>query len=78
MWWALWALGTLRGAGIGYRDSTDEITGRAYGEVRPLLVCDAAVVGAAIAGALAVRAVTAVQVERTRGAHAQVAEAGVG
>ncbi|MGW0208598.1 hypothetical protein ACWDZ8_23290 [Streptomyces sp. NPDC003233] len=41
-------------------------------------MCDAAVVGAAIAGALAVRAVTAVQVERIRGERAQVAEAGVG
>ncbi|MGW7523367.1 DUF4328 domain-containing protein [Streptomyces sp. NPDC054783] len=74
VWWALWLLGTLGGVGVVYRDSTDEIIGRAYGEVWPLLVCDAAVVGAAIAGALAVRAVTAVQVERLRGPHAQAVE----
>ncbi|MGW3170730.1 DUF4328 domain-containing protein [Streptomyces sp. NPDC001153] len=74
VWWALWLLGTLGGVGVVYRDSTDEIIGRAYSEVWPLLVCDAAVVGAAIAGALAVRAVTAVQVERIRGPHAQAVE----
>lgn len=64
VWWGLWLVGMVGGVGIVYRDSTDEIIARAYGEVWPLLVSDAAVVGAAVAGALAVRAVTAVQVER--------------
>ncbi|MFF4040957.1 DUF4328 domain-containing protein [Streptomyces sp. NPDC001816] len=66
VWWGLWLVGMLGGAGIVYRDSTDEIIARAYSEVWPLLVSDAAVIGAAVAGAFAVRAVTAVQVERVR------------
>ncbi|KUM91557.1 hypothetical protein AQI88_36290 [Streptomyces cellostaticus] len=69
VWWGLWLIGMLGGVGIVYRDSTDEIIARAYSEVWPLLVSDAAVVGAAVAGAFAVRAVTAVQVERIRQAQ---------
>ncbi|MGW2421939.1 DUF4328 domain-containing protein [Streptomyces sp. NPDC001709] len=77
VWWGLWLIGMLSGVGIMYRDSTDQIIERAYTEGWPLLLCDAAVVGAAVAGAFAVRAVTAVQVERMRGARdavTQVAE----
>jgi Domain of unknown function (DUF4328) len=70
VWWGLWLIGMLGGVGIVYRDSTDRIIGRAYSEVWPLLVSDAAVVAAAIAGACAVRAVTAAQVERMRGGGA--------
>ncbi|MGW2746851.1 DUF4328 domain-containing protein [Streptomyces sp. NPDC001450] len=66
VWWGLWLIGMLGGVGIVYRDSTDEIIARAYSEVWPLLVSDAAVIGAAVAGAFVVRAVTAVQVERIR------------
>ncbi|WP_443080852.1 DUF4328 domain-containing protein [Streptomyces sp. PTD9-10] len=66
VWWALWVIGMLGGVGIMYRDSTDKLIARAYTEVWPLLVSDAAVIGAAVAGAFAVRAVTAVQVERIR------------
>ncbi|WP_225824423.1 DUF4328 domain-containing protein [Streptomyces naphthomycinicus] len=66
VWWVLWLIGLLSGVGIVYRDSTDEIIARAYTEVWPLLASDAAVVGAAVAGAYAVRAVTGAQVERLR------------
>ncbi|MES9520321.1 DUF4328 domain-containing protein [Streptomyces capoamus] len=66
VWWGLWVLGMLSGVGIVYKDSTDEIIARAYTGVWPLLASDAAVVGAAVAGAVAVRAVTAVQVARMR------------
>ncbi|MEU6595040.1 DUF4328 domain-containing protein [Streptomyces sp. NPDC046881] len=66
VWWGLWLLGMLSGVGIVYEDSTDEIIARAYTEVWPLLASDAAVVGAAVAGAFAVRAVTAVQTARIR------------
>jgi hypothetical protein len=64
LWWGLWLIGMLSGVGLVYDDSTDEIIARAYTEVWPLLLSDAAVVGAAVAGAFAVRAVTAAQVER--------------
>ncbi|MET8943335.1 hypothetical protein ABZX30_07045 [Streptomyces sp. NPDC004542] len=43
-----------------YADSTDEVIERACTGVRPLLVCEAAVIGAAVAGVRAVRAVRAV------------------
>jgi hypothetical protein len=66
VWWGLWLIGMLSGVGIVSRDSTDEIIARAYTGVWPLLASDAAVVGAAVAGAFAVRAVTAAQVERVR------------
>ncbi|MEU0050063.1 hypothetical protein [Streptomyces sp. NPDC006309] len=54
--------------GLLCEDSTDEIIARAYTGVWPLLASDAAVIGAAVAGALAVRSVTAVQTERMRAA----------
>ncbi|MFF7751974.1 DUF4328 domain-containing protein [Streptomyces sp. NPDC007971] len=66
VWWGLWLIGMLSGVGFVYSDSTDEIIARAYHEVWPLLLSDAAVVGAAVAGAFVVRAVTAVQAERIR------------
>ncbi|MFJ9815820.1 DUF4328 domain-containing protein [Streptomyces sp. NPDC101151] len=66
VWWGLWLVGMLSGVGILYKDSTDKIIARAYSEVWPLLVSDAVVIGAAVAGAFAVRAVTAVQAERIR------------
>ncbi|MER6383865.1 DUF4328 domain-containing protein [Streptomyces sp. NPDC001250] len=77
VWWGLWLAGMLTGVGIVYRDSTDRIIERAYTEGWQLLVSDALVVAAALAGAFAVRAVTAAQVERIRAgqvADAQVAE----
>ncbi|MET9073560.1 DUF4328 domain-containing protein [Streptomyces sp. NPDC004232] len=70
VWWVLWVIGMLSGVGLVYSDSTDEIIARAYHEVWPLLTSDAAVVGAAIAGFFAVRAVTAAQTERMREAGA--------
>ncbi|KOV63619.1 hypothetical protein ADK64_20845 [Streptomyces sp. MMG1121] len=70
VWWGLWLVGMLSGVGIVARDSTDQIIARAYNGVWPLLLSDAAVVGAAIAGVFAVRAVTAAQVERLRGGPA--------
>ncbi|MFF8729139.1 DUF4328 domain-containing protein [Streptomyces sp. NPDC015171] len=70
VWWTLWVIGMLSGVGIVARDSTDEIIARAYTEVWPLLASDAAVVGAAVAGAFAVRAVTGALVERLRQAGA--------
>jgi hypothetical protein len=66
VWWVLWVIGMLSGVGLVYRDSTDEIIARAYHGVWPLLTSDAAVVGAAVAGFFAVRAVTAAQAERLR------------
>ncbi|MEU9988787.1 DUF4328 domain-containing protein [Streptomyces sp. NPDC048045] len=66
VWWGLWLIGMLSGVGFVSSDSTDEIIARAYHEVWPLLLSDAAVVGAAVAGAFVVRAVTAVQAERIR------------
>ncbi|MFF7970646.1 DUF4328 domain-containing protein [Streptomyces sp. NPDC007905] len=74
VWWGLWLIGMLSGVGLVYDDSTDEIIARAYTEVWPLLASDAAVVGAAVAGAFAVRAVTAVQVERIRQGQGRPAE----
>ncbi|MEU9474464.1 DUF4328 domain-containing protein [Streptomyces sp. NPDC048191] len=74
VWWTLWLIGTFAGVGIVYRDSTDQVIERAYTEVWPLLMADTAVVGAAVAGAFAVRAVTAVQVERMRAVRAATAE----
>ncbi|MFJ7151013.1 DUF4328 domain-containing protein [Streptomyces sp. NPDC100445] len=66
VWWALWLIGMVSGVGLVYEDSTDQLIGRAYSGVWPLLVSDAAVIGAAVAGALAVRTVTAVREERVR------------
>lgn len=64
VWWALWLAGMLSGVGLLYADSTDQLIERAYTGVWPLLASDAAVAGAAVAGVLVVRAVTAAQRER--------------
>lgn len=75
-WWALWLAGMLSGVGLVYKDSTDEVIARAYHQLWPLLVSDAAVIGAAVAGAFAVRAVTRVQAERMRAGLGPVRTAG--
>ncbi|MFE7856874.1 DUF4328 domain-containing protein [Streptomyces sp. NPDC057403] len=67
VWWALWLLGMFGGVGLMYADDTDEVIGRAYTDVWMLLAADAAVVGAAVAGILVVRAVTAVQLRYAEG-----------
>ncbi|RPE42325.1 uncharacterized protein DUF4328 [Streptomyces sp. Ag109_O5-1] len=64
VWWGLWLVGLLSGTGLVYSDSTDELIARAYDNVWPLVLSDLALVGAAVAGATVVRAVTRVQVER--------------
>lgn len=64
VWWGLWLVGLVTGVGVLYRDSTDELIARAYHDVRPLVLSDLVIVGAAIAAAAVVRAVTRVQVER--------------
>jgi hypothetical protein len=63
-WWGLWLAGMLGGVGLMYSDSTDDVIARAYTDVTWLLAADAAVVGAAVAGILLVRAVTAAQEAR--------------
>ena len=60
-WWGLWLAGMLSGVGLMYADSTDEVIVRAYTDVHLLLAADAAVVGAAVACVLVVRALTAAQ-----------------
>ncbi|MDQ0788184.1 hypothetical protein QFZ63_003939 [Streptomyces sp. B3I7] len=60
-WWGLWLAGTLTGTGLMYTVSTDKVVERAYDNPAPLLAADAAVVGAAVAGILVVRALTAAQ-----------------
>ncbi|MEU9452721.1 DUF4328 domain-containing protein [Streptomyces sp. NPDC048277] len=64
VWWGLWLIGTFSGVGLIYRNSTDELIARAYDNVWPLVLSDLALVGAAVAGAMVVRAVTRVQTER--------------
>ncbi|MFE3856250.1 DUF4328 domain-containing protein [Streptomyces griseorubiginosus] len=59
VWWALWLVGLVSGLGLTYDDSTDEIIARAYHGVTALLVGDLAMVGAAVAGILMVRTLTA-------------------
>jgi hypothetical protein len=66
VWWGLWVAGLISGVGLFYGESTDETIARAYTGVWPLLLSDAVVVGAAVAGAVAVRTVTAVQLRRLR------------
>ncbi|MEU6279893.1 DUF4328 domain-containing protein [Streptomyces sp. NPDC047028] len=61
IWWALWLTSLVTGIGLIYSASTDEIIARAYSSIWPLLASDAATIGAAAAGALAVRAVTSAQ-----------------
>ncbi len=60
-WWGLWLAGTLSGAGLMYSGTTDAVIARAYTHLSPLLAADAAVVGAAVAAVLVVRALTAAQ-----------------
>jgi hypothetical protein len=66
-WWGLWLVGTLTGTGLMYTVSTDKVVERAYDNLAPLLAADAAVVGAAVAGILVVRALTAAQQRRIDG-----------
>jgi hypothetical protein len=61
VWWGLWLVGMLSGVGLMYEDDADQIIERAYTDLWMLLASDAAVIGAAVAGIFAVRAVTAVQ-----------------
>ncbi|MFI6933751.1 DUF4328 domain-containing protein [Streptomyces sp. NPDC050287] len=63
-WWGLWLIGMLSGVGLLSADDTDELIVRAYTDVWMLLASDAAIVGAAVAAVLVVRAVTAAQLER--------------
>ncbi|WP_330458916.1 hypothetical protein OIB37_19690 [Streptomyces sp. NBC_00820] len=65
----LWLIGGVTGGiaggvGLARGVTTDQVIARAYGEIWPLLMSDAVVIGAAVAGACVVRAVTAVQMER--------------
>lgn len=57
-WWGLWLVGVLGEVGLG---ATDKVIARAYQHVLPLLVGDAAALGAALTGILVVRALTAAQ-----------------
>jgi hypothetical protein len=61
VWWALWLAGMVTGVGLMYDGDTDDLIARAYNGVTTLLAADLAVVGAAVAGILMVRALTAVQ-----------------
>ncbi|MFJ4201852.1 DUF4328 domain-containing protein [Streptomyces sviceus] len=61
VWWALWLVGMVTGVGLMYDGDTDDVIARAYHGVTTLLVADLAVVGAAVAAILMVRALTAVQ-----------------
>ncbi len=63
-WWGLWLVGALSGTGLMYTGTTDAVIARAYTDAPLLLVADAAVVGAAVAGVFVVRALTAVQRKR--------------
>ncbi|HET6860816.1 MAG TPA: DUF4328 domain-containing protein [Streptomyces sp.] len=60
-WWGLWLIGSLSGTGLMYAVSTDSVIARAYTGVSSLLAADAVVVGAAVAGVLVVRSLTAAQ-----------------
>lgn len=57
-WWGLWLVGLSGAVGLG---TTDEVIARAYRSAPLLLAGDAAVLGAALAGILVVRALTAAQ-----------------
>ncbi|WP_328748879.1 DUF4328 domain-containing protein [Streptomyces sp. NBC_00285] len=61
VWWALWLVGMVTGLGLTYRGGADDVIARAYHGVGSLLFADLAVIGAAVAGILMVRALTAVQ-----------------
>lgn len=58
VWWACWLIGFFSGVGLMSADSTDKMIGRAYTNVGTLLVSDAAIVGAAVAGIFVVRALS--------------------
>ncbi|WP_327706896.1 DUF4328 domain-containing protein [Streptomyces decoyicus] len=64
-WWGLWLVGFLGGASL-YAGTTDAVIARAYTNAPPLLVIDAAVVAAAVAGVFVVRALTSVQQKHLR------------
>ncbi|WP_020119362.1 DUF4328 domain-containing protein [Streptomyces canus] len=61
VWWALWLAGMVTGVGLMYDGDTDDVIARAYHGVTTLLVADLAVVGAAVAAILMVRALTDIQ-----------------
>jgi len=61
LWWTLWLLSLLTGIGLLHPASTDDTIARAYTSIWPLLTSDAVIIAAAVAGALAVRAVTSTQ-----------------
>ncbi|MFF3735704.1 DUF4328 domain-containing protein [Streptomyces sp. NPDC002476] len=63
-WWGLWLAGMLSGVGLMYAGSTDDIIARAYTDAQFLVAADTAIVGAAVAGAFVVRALTAAQQKR--------------
>ncbi|MFE9093247.1 DUF4328 domain-containing protein [Streptomyces sp. NPDC007264] len=63
-WWGLWLVGALSGTGLMYTGTTDAVIARVYTEAPLLLTADAAVVGAAVAGVLVVRTLTAAQQRR--------------
>lgn len=58
VWWVFWLIGLFSGVGLMSADSTDQIIARAYTNVGTLLVSDAAIVGAAVAGIFVVRALS--------------------
>ncbi|MGW2960436.1 DUF4328 domain-containing protein [Streptomyces sp. NPDC001220] len=72
VWWGFWLVGLVSGVGLINRNSTDELIARSYGNVWPLVLSDLALVGAAVAGAVVVRAVTRVQVAREGGRFVEV------
>lgn len=67
VWWGLWLIGLFSGVGLMYGDDTDQLIARAYTDPWMLFVSDAAVIGAAAAGILVVRALTAVQERHLHG-----------
>ncbi|MGV9785753.1 DUF4328 domain-containing protein [Streptomyces sp. NPDC003435] len=62
VWWGLWLAGLL--GGVLQQGDTDSVIARAYSGIGSLLAADLAVAGAAVAGALMVRTVTAAQTAR--------------
>ncbi|MGW7423132.1 DUF4328 domain-containing protein [Streptomyces sp. NPDC054813] len=76
VWWGLWLVGLVSGVGLINTNSTDELIARSYGNVWPLVLSDLALVGAAVAGAVVVRAVTRVQVAREGDGFAEVRAGG--
>ncbi|GGJ16225.1 DUF4328 domain-containing protein [Streptomyces brasiliensis] len=64
VWWVLWLIGTFSGVGMIYEDGKDQVIARAYSDIGTLLASDAALIGAAVAGALMVRRVTEAQRRR--------------